>query len=277
MKRQENILLGVAAAMAVALSVVASAQAPVTLTMRSGETRQVTLVDLKAAGFEVRVNGAEEMIAKDQVAMVDFGGPATVTQAKLQGISSTKHLVVFKNGNTELLNWVDVGGTSPLVLRFDTGDTEREISASDVSRIYLAVPANWTGSVGTAAPRTGGPQPDGSIAVMAADPWTRSGLTVRAGEMLRFAVSGEIHFGNGPDDVGTADGSAAGRGVIARNLPVRTLPIGGLIGRVDNGPAFSIGTAPQPIRMPANGQLFLGINDVAFNDNAGAFRVVITR
>ena len=47
------------------------------------------------------------------------------------------------------------------------------------------------------------------------------------------------------------------------------LPVGGLIGKVGNGRAFSIGSAPQAIRMPATGTLFLGINDLTFNDNSG--------
>ena len=276
MNRQGIIFWG-GAALALAAGVATLAQAPVTLTMRSGETKQVTLVDLKAGGFEVRVDGGEHMIAKDQVAMVDFGGPASVSAELLGRISANRHLVVYKNGTTELANWVDVGGTSPLILRFDTGSGEREISAADVARIYLlAAPLSpvtpWPGS-----PTTVGPQPDGSISVVSTEAWTRTGVAVRTGDYLRFSVAGEIRFGGGPDDTCTADGSTAGRGMIARLLPVRTLPIGGLIGRVGNGAAFSIGTAPQAIRMPADGELMLGINDVKFDDNAGSFHVVVTR
>jgi hypothetical protein len=58
---------------------------------------------------------------------------------------------------------------------------------------------------------------------------------------------------------------------------VAGLPVGGLIGKVGNGRAFSIGSAPLPIRMPATGTLFLGINDLTFNDNSGWFRVVVSR
>ena len=53
--------------------------------------------------------------------------------------------------------------------------------------------------------------------------------------------------------------------------------LGGLIARVDTGPAFPIGSNSQPITMPANGRLYLGINDDEFGDNSGAFTVVINR
>lgn len=279
MNRMGRILLG-AAAMALAVGVVMSAQAPVTMTLRSGETMAVTLVDMGARGFEVRVNGAERWIPKDQVALVDFGAPVSVKQAWFSGMTAANNLVVFKNGDTMLTDWTDVGGTSPLVLRFNTGTGEREVSANEVARIYLVAPASVSGGLtGGVNPERGGMQSDGSVAVMAAEAWTNTGLTVRTGEFLRFAVSREIRFGTGANDIATADGNPAGTvsGGLFRRVPVQSLPVGGLIGKVGNSQAFSIGSAPQPIRMPANGQLMLGINDLTFNDNSGWFRVVITR
>ncbi|MCR4376410.1 MAG: hypothetical protein NUW22_16340 [Acidobacteria bacterium] len=275
MKSYTKALMG-ALVMAVAASVVLSAQASVTLTLRSGDTMGVTLVDLKAGGFEVEVRGASRMIPKDQVAMVDFGGNVTVRQSWFNDMTAVDHLVVFKNGDTLLTEWTDVGGTSPLILRFRG---EREIPSTDVARIYLVRPGgNVTRNDRT--PASGGAQSDGSIAVMAADPWTDSGITVRTGDYLRFDVSRDIRFGEGDDDISTADGNVAGRARsgILRRVPVASLPVGGLIGKVGTGgQPFSIGSAPQAIRMPANGRLMLGINDLTFNDNAGWFRVVVTR
>lgn len=278
MKNYTKALMG-ALVMAVAAGVVLSAQASVTLTLRSGDTMGVTLVDLKAGGFEVEVRGASRMIPKDQVAMVDFGGNVTVRQSWFNDMTSLDHLVVFRNGDTMLTEWVDVGGTSPLILRFNTGRGEREISASEVARIYLVKPS---GNVNRndRTPASGGAQSDGSIAVMAADPWTDSGITVRTGDYLRFDVSRDIRFGEGDDDIATADGNVAGRARsgILRRVPVASLPVGGLIGKVGTGgQPFSIGSAPEAIRMPANGRLMLGINDLTFDDNEGWFRVVVTR
>jgi hypothetical protein len=278
MKNYTKALMG-ALVMAVAAGVVLSAQASVTLTLRSGDTMGVTLVDLKAGGFEVEVRGASRMIPKDQVAMVDFGGNVAVRQSWFNDMTAVDHLVVFRNGDTLLTEWVDVGGTSPLILRFNTGRGEREISANEVARIYLVRPGgNVTRNDRT--PASGGAQSDGSIAVMAADPWTDSGITVRTGDYLRFDVSRDIRFGAGDNDISTADGNVAGRARsgILRRVPVASLPLGGLIGKVGTGgQPFSIGSAPAAIRMPANGRLMLGINDLTFDDNEGWFRVVVTR
>jgi hypothetical protein len=273
MSRQIKFFAGVIA-MALAVGAVMSAQAPVTITLRSGETRTASLVDLGARGFEINVNGAQQWIPRDQVAVVDFGGNVTPQASWFNGM--TNSLVVFKNGDRLLTEWTDVGGTSPLILRVNNGQGERELSSNDVARIYLVAPAG-IGNTGT--PSGGGNQGDGAVAVQAADPWTSVGITVRSGEMLRFSVSRDIRFGPGANDIATADGNPNGNagGTLFRRLPVTTLPVGGLIGKVGNGKAFSIGSAPQAVRMPATGQLFLGINDLTFNDNSGWFRVVVTR
>lgn len=133
-------LVSVALLCACVLTPVASAQEAVTFTMRNGDTVGVTLVDLKAAGFEVELRGAARMIPKDQVAMVDFGAKIQVRQAWFNDMTALDHLVVFKNGDTLLTEWVDVGGRSPLILRVKTNRGEREISSADVARIYLAKP-----------------------------------------------------------------------------------------------------------------------------------------
>lgn len=134
------LLLCAALVVAVATTTLVSAQQAVTFTLRNGDTVGVTLVDLKASGFEVEVRGAARMIPKDQVAMVDFGGNVQVRQSWFNDMTSLDHLVVFKNGDTLLTEWVDVGGRSPLVLRVKTSRGEREISSADVARIYLAKP-----------------------------------------------------------------------------------------------------------------------------------------
>lgn len=273
MNRQGKILSGVVAMAVVVGAVLSAAQAPVTITLRSGETLQAVLVDLGGRGFDVRVGGSERLIAKDQVAMVDFGGNVTPQQAWFNGLAPGNHVVVFKNGDTLRAEWSDVGGTSPLALRFNTPNGEREIPSDQVARIYL-VPAN----VGTNLTTIPDAAPSGSVNVQANEAWTSAGITVSTGEYLRFSVSREIKWGTGANDTATADGNSAARvSAVFRSLPVRSLPVGGLIGKVGNGQPFSIGSAPQAIRMPANGQLFLGINDLTFTDNSGWFQVAIAR
>jgi hypothetical protein len=58
-------------------------------------------------------------------------------------------------------------------------------------------------------------------------------------------------------------------------MPLRSAPGASLIGRIGNGAPFAIGWNPNPIRMPASGRLYLGINDDQVGDNTGEFNVSI--
>lgn len=279
MSRTLKLSLG-ALTLAVAATSVLFAQVGVTLQLRNGESFNATLIDLGAAGFEVSVNGSTRRIPKDQVAMIDFGPSVKVTASAFQGMTALDHLVVLRNGDTFLADFDDVGGTSPLRLSFKTARGDRELTSNDVARIYLARPSTVkaTPDLGDDPGGGGGMQADGSIAVPANQPWTDTTMQVRVGEYLRFDVSRTIRFGSGDGDTATADGNAEGRArAVLRSVPVRILPVGGLIGRVGSGQPFAIGTAPEPIRMPATGRLWLGINDLSFEDNSGWFRVVINR
>jgi hypothetical protein len=272
MSRQTKIFAGVIA-MALAVGTVMSAQVPATVHLRSGETLAVTMMDLMGAGFQVRVNGTERMIPKDQVAMVDFGGNVNPQASWFDGIGGLTHLVVLKNGDVLKTEWIDIGGAMPLILTF-SGD--RQMNTNEVARIYLVAPA----SIPAGTPATGGAQGDGSITVNAADPWTNTGITVRRGEMLRFSATREIRVGPGANDISNANGNpnVTGGSTLFRRLPVTRVPVGTLIAKVGNGQPFELGAEPPgPVRMPAAGTLFLGINDLTFNDNSGWFRVVVTR
>src|ERR1700682_4735133 len=107
----------------------------------------------------------------------------------------------------------------------------------------------------------------GRVTVEATHPWVDSGLTVRKGERVSFVASGTIRWGSKPDQVAGPEGHGAKPG---------KLGVGGLIGRVGfTGKPFPIGNTRTPGSMPHSGQLFLGINDFIFKDNAGSFVVMI--
>ena len=59
--------------------------------------------------------------------------------------------------------------------------------------------------------------------------------------------------------------------------PIPASPAAALNGRVgdETRDLFFIGGEQGPFRMRAGGTLYLGVNDDTFNDNSGAFRVVI--
>ena len=50
---------------------------------------------------------------------------------------------------------------------------------------------------------------------------------------------------------------------------------GALIGRIGNGAPFAIGDQTIALPMPADGQLFLAVNDDEVGDNKGAFVVTL--
>jgi hypothetical protein len=79
-----------------------------------------------------------------------------------------------------------------------------------------------------------------------------------------------------PDAADRATPSGAPTGRRSAQPPVPGAPGGALVARVDNGKPFLIGNQGS-VRMPANGTLYLGINDDILNDNTGDFYVTISR
>jgi hypothetical protein len=251
------------------------AQENATLTLRSGERVTGQLVDLGGVGFSVRVNGQDRQIPTNDVAVIDFTG-GTVTNEDWAKVAGGNQVAILRNGDTINGTLYDIGGTSPLKLTFKTSNGDRDIPSSEVSRIILsrtdaAAAAVGTGGTGSAnlTPATGN-----GIVVSARTPWTPTGLTVRRGEVLTFNTTGEIQLSTAADDVASSAGAKSQR--YATNSPLPRAFAGALIARIGNGAPFPIGNQTS-VAMPAAGQLFLGINDDGFDDNAGEFRVEIGR
>jgi hypothetical protein len=113
-----------------------------------------------------------------------------------------------------------------------------------------------------------------TVRVDANPAWTDTGLTVRRGDRVAFRATGEINFGRSPGQTAGSDGNASLR---KGSYPVSGMPVGALVGRIGNGAPFAIGSNTQPITMPADGRLTLGVNDDQVGDNSGFFSVVVTR
>jgi hypothetical protein len=250
---------------------VAQAQENATLTLRNGDKITGQLVDLGGVGFTVKVNGSDRNIPTNDVAVIDFAG-GSMTDADWNRISDGNQVVWLKSGETVSGQLYDISGTTPLKITFKTPAGDREFSSSEIGRIVLARPSNAVATTGSATLQA----PTGSgISVSPKQPWTATGLTVRKGETLNFNATGEIQLSTDPNDIASAYGAKSGRK--ASNSPLPNVLAGALIGKVGaNGQPFPIGTG-VPVTMPAAGQLFLGINDDGFEDNAGEFRVDVTR
>lgn len=257
---------------------VAYAQDSATLTLRSGEKLSGQLVDLGGVGYTIRVNGSERQIPQNDVAVVDFSGePMTLADwARYAG----SPIVVLRNGQTVNGSLYDIGGTSPLRLTIRTNEGDREFSSREVTRIIMAKPEI---AVPTPAPPSPTPPtpPDfvptppvpGATTVSARMQWTSTGLSVRKGQRLTFATTGEIQLSDDPNDLANADGSKNAR--YAPNAPMRNVLAGALIGRIGaSGKPFAIGNQKM-IVAPDTGLLLLGVNDDTLNDNRGNFQVVV--
>ncbi len=152
------------------------------------------------------------------------------------------------------------------VVRFDRGDV-RGIQFEDRS---LAYDRRDYGRRDDSRPPTA--FRERTVNVEADTPWTDSGVTVRAGQDLAFAATGQVRWGPGRRNGAGGERNSPFNG--SRPMPDRNAAA--LIGKIGaDGDPFFIGDNPQPFRMRGSGRLYLGINDDYLQDNSGSLRVVI--
>lgn len=258
-----------AGVMALLIALPVHAQERATLVLVDGQRPSGELIDLNAGGFTLVANGETRQYPAADVAAVEFVAvaPAPGTQAR---IDAGQSLVVLRTGEVVEGRLVDIGGTHPLRLSIDTASGPRDYQSNDVAQIYLYAPKLLVAE----APVRVVPPPPGAATVRGDRPWTSTGIMVARGDRVEFHGTGEIMIGaTSPSSV---DGNPAATSDASR-YPVRRASAGALIGRVAGGEPFAIGANTQPIVMPANGLLLLGVNDDHFEDNSGTFTVILTR
>jgi hypothetical protein len=261
-----------AAVAATALVVGVQAQEGMTIVLRSGDKVTGQLVDMGGAGFAVRVNGQDRNIGTNDVAVIDFTGGGDLSDADWAKAGSGQ-TVLLRNGQAIKGQLYDIGGTTPLRITLKTDSGDRELSSSEIARIVLARPANAVAATTGNANSPGVPEGQG-IAVSGTQAWTPTGIAVRKGDVVTFSATGEVRMSTDAADIATPTGARSQR--MSQNAPLPNTSAGALIGRVANSAPFQIGER-QTVTMPANGQLFLGINDDHVGDNQGGYRVVIQR
>lgn len=131
-----------------------------------------------------------------------------------------------------------------------TGDSERNRGTQEVT---LEVPATSRG--------------------------TDTNIDLREGDQITFVASGTIVAGRRIGQVGPQGGRLSGFGAIVGTRPVPSAGPGALIGyvRLSNGQTsqpFLIGNQ-LTLTAPADGRLFVGVNDDDYSDNSGSFSVRI--
>jgi len=108
---------------------------------------------------------------------------------------------------------------------------------------------------------------------------TDTGIDVRSGDQITFTASGTVNAGRRTGNVGPEGGRISGLSIIISAKPVPSAGPGALIGyiRTSDGQqteAFLIGSQ-LTFTVPADGRLFLAINDDDYSDNGGSFSVKI--
>lgn len=215
----------------------------------------------------------------DQVAAIDVigGTPSALELSRVP--RSSAQAIVMRSGHSEAGKFINISGDS--VQWEDHFGQLQNYPLRDVARVYLnsrnarvAYAGGETSTSQAAQTPTAEDQP-GAVRVMANQPWTETGITVKAGDLVTFQARGQVAIARGgPDTFAGPDGKGDLR---SRSYPDPDMPAGGLIGKVGNSAPFSIGSNSQPIRMPANGRLLLGVNDNEFGDNSGYFSVVVRK
>src|SRR5690606_593022 len=161
---------------------------------------------------------------------IDFAG-TTMSQADWDRLNAGQHVIWLRNGETFTGQLYDIGGTDPLRITVKTGDSERELTSNDVSRIAMARLSDSAGTTGR-----GGGVP---ISVPARRQETAAGIAGRQGQRLTVTAQGEIRISPAPFARG------AGSGIVNQRFdsraPMARALAGALIGRIGNGEPFGIG------------------------------------
>jgi hypothetical protein len=163
-----------------------------------------------------------------------------------------------------------------VVFRTESGD-ERRVPFSAVGRLYLGnFPGQAPTSTTAASPATPAATPPaapGVVRVLANQKWVDTGMTVSQGQQVAIESSGEVKLNADGSESSGPTGVGSGRRTPGATAP--DVPVGALVGRIGNGPAFAVGDL-RNVAMPGTGRLYLGVNDDAHGDNQGHFDVRLT-
>jgi PA-IL-like protein len=279
-----RLVMAAVLAMSTAAAGLAATQA--TLILRNGERHTGTLVYRKDANFNVIENGQERSFPQSEVAVIDLAGgtPSADELNKLPASDNPSELerntVILRNGSAVAGKLYNINENDSITIDTREGQ-RRDIPLSEIARIYAnggsARSVFRDVATGTTGTPVGRPAPvPGAVMVEANRQWNDTGITVKRGDRVAFRTTGTISYGPAADMTSNPDGSAAPNAPRGPQFPVSEVPVGALIGRVGNGTPFPIGTNSSPIAMPADGRLYLGVNDDNYGDNSGAFAVVVT-
>lgn len=260
------------------------AQGNVTVQLRDGSKVEGRLEEMLPDGtLFLRVSLHDQRrIPAANIAVIDrVGGASGLPDTELREAAGPDHLLLLSNGNSLKGRLVAIRGgqgsandSQPRTYVFRSTDgREQDFAMNAVSRVYLgSYPvAAISGGTGAAGLDPGVDVP-GAIRVPANAGWVNTGMRVRRGEYVSFNTTGQVQLSDNIND----RAAAAGTNRTAAGAPMPNVNAGGLIGRVGTGQPFGIGDQTS-VPMPADGVLYLAVNDDERSDNAGQFIVQLGR
>jgi hypothetical protein len=248
--------------------------------MADGQTLWGRLAGAKRNWLEVTDSpGAQHprRVAINEVAMIDFAGngwrnhqtwrPQSDAYDPTARGRRAEHTLVLRDGRELRGRFLGEGrtvGDGILRLLFrEQGGSIVTFAPEEADRLYLS---------GTAPSSGAGPAYTSQVLVDSSREWSRSNLYVNEGDLVEFSARGDVLLSSNGNDRASPAGAYSGRR--PPHGPWPNSAAGALLGRV-NGIVFLIGGTTQPVRMPASGELELGVNDDYFGDNRGQFNVTI--
>ncbi len=256
-----------------------------TIQLRNGTKVEGRIEALGGGVLFLRVSLADQRkLPLSEVALIDRkGGASGLPETELSVARGAEHLLLLTSGVSQKGSLVGIKGgegsgedDQPRTYVFRTTDgQEHRYGQSEVARIYLgSYPFGTLPTTSSPSPadHTAGVMSPGAVRVAATSSWVSTFVKVKKGDRVSFASSGQVQLSDNPEDRAMPPGSKR----VARNSPLPTVGAGALIGRIGtSGTPFGIGDQ-QSVPMPADGVLYLAVNDDERTDNAGEFVVVVT-
>ncbi len=273
------------AALALAVSGVAAAQEQATVLKRDGSrvSGRFEAWNRNNNSLYLRLSLADQrIIPVGEVAVLEIGGNADNLPAnELEAARGGDHVLVMRSGEVLRGRLANIEGgegsgkeDEPRSIAFKPNDSgERRTRFSEVRRLYFGNFPSTAAQTAAANAIVEPATPPGSVRVAGNTGWVNTGLTLRRTDRVQFTTEGQVQLSDDAEDRASSAGSLRGR--YAAGAPAPSLLAGALIGRIGNGAPFAIGDQTIALPMPADGQLFLAVNDDEVGDNKGAFVVTL--